>query len=173
MHLRPIWFSLPLFCALSTHASAQGASRSGELQKLDFFIGNWNEAGQMRDDPTKPFAAISGDETCQWAKGGFVVLCEEKTGGPGGGWEGVYILGYDPLSKKYHVHGIERPGNNMHAIGQVVGKQWTWLTDPAPDGSQVRYTFAPATAAARTLVVEVGSANSWAAIANVTYSPRK
>jgi hypothetical protein len=127
----------------------------------------------MRDDPSNPFAAISGGETCRWAEGGFVVLCEEKTDGPGGGWEGVYLLGYDPQSNNYHVLGIEGPGNTMHAVGQVEDDQWTWLTDPAPDGSQVRYTFAPATEGARTLVVEVGSGDSWVAIANVTYSPRK
>jgi hypothetical protein len=135
MRLRPICFFLTLSCSLSTHASAQEAPRSGELQKLDFFIGHWNETGEMRADPSKPLAAISGGETCRWAEGGFVVLCEEKTGGPGGGWEGVYILGYDPQAKDYHVTGIERPGTIMHAVGRVESNRWTWLTDPAPDGS--------------------------------------
>jgi len=148
-------------------------TRSPELQQLGFYVGAWDETGEMRDDPANPFQAISGGETCEWAAGGFAVVCEEKTGGPGGGWEGVYILGYDSEAKQYSVHGIEKPGSSMHGVGHLEGERWIWLTDPAPDGSQLRFTFAPADAGARTLVLEVGAGESYAAIARVTYSPRK
>jgi len=124
----------------------------------------------MREDPAKPFAPISGSETCMWAAGSFAVTCEEKTSGEGGGWQGVYILGYDPATKQYHVHGIEKPGSSLHGVGHVEGDRWVWLTDPAPDGSQVRYTFAPVRAGVRTLVVEVRTGGSWAQIADLTYT---
>jgi hypothetical protein len=127
----------------------------------------------MRNDPTKPFFSISGGETCKWAAGGFAVICEEKTAGPGGGWEGVYILGYDPAAKEYHVHGIERPGNSLHGVGRIESDRWIWTTDPAPDGSLVRYTFSPGCEGRRSLVVEAGSGGKWAAIATVTYTSRK
>jgi len=76
-------------------ALGQDGAKSPALQRLNFYVGRWSEAGQMREDPTKPFKPISGSETCKWAAGSFAVTCEEKMGGQGGGWEGVYILGYD------------------------------------------------------------------------------
>jgi hypothetical protein len=164
---------LGIVCFVPLRAAAQAPPESDALKKLSFYVGSWSEAGQIREDPTKPFAAISGGETCKWAKGDFVVLCEERTSGPGGGWEGVYILGYDPASKKYHVHGIEKPGSSMHAVGRLEGDHWVWLTDPGPDGSQLRYTFVPGGAGTRSLAVEVRSADGWASIVNLTYSPKR
>jgi len=162
---------LALCCLTPLGALGQDAVDSPELLRLNFYVGRWIEAGQMRADPTKPFKPISGSETCRWAAGGFAVTCEEKTSGEGGGWEGVYILGYDPAAKQYHVHGIEKPGSSLHGVGRVEGDRWIWLADPAPDGSQVRYTFAPAGAGVRTLVVELSTGGSWAPIVNLTYTP--
>ena len=168
-----VGFLLALSCLLPARAVGQEAERSPELERLGFYVGAWDETGEMRGDPASPFQAISGGETCAWAAGGFAVVCDEKTAGPGGGWEGVYILGYDAEAGQYHVHGIEKPGSSMHAVGRVEGERWVWLTDPAPDGTQARFTFAPADAGARTLVLEVGAGDSYAAIAKVTYSPRE
>lgn len=154
-------------------ASQAVTTKSAEVAQLQFYVGDWNEAGEMRDDPSKPFKAISGSETCRWTAGGYAVMCEEKTTGPGGGWEGVYILSYDSVGKQYHVHGTEKPGMNMHAVGQLDGSRWIWLTDPAPDGSRVRYIFAQADAGARTLTVDVGAGDQWATIVNIKYMSRK
>jgi hypothetical protein len=136
-------------------AAAQVESRPAEVQRLQFYVGRWKETGQMRDDPSKLFQPVGGGETCKWSAGGYAVLCEEKTEGAGGGWEGVYILSYNAAGQQYHVHGTERPGYNIHALGRLDGDRWIWVTDPAPDGSQVRYTFAPAGAGARTMTVNI------------------
>jgi hypothetical protein len=174
MHMRHLVSGLlTLGCLAPAGTSGQDAAASPDLRRLDFYVGRWSEAGQMREDPTKPFKPISGSETCSWAAGNFAVTCEEKTSGEGGGWEGVYILGYDPASRQYHVHGIEKPGTSVHGVGQIEGDRWVWVTDPAPDGSQLRYTFAPAGAGARTLVVEALVEDSYLQIANITYTPRK
>ena len=127
----------------------------------------------MRDDPAKPFRNIAGGETCSWSAGGYAVMCEEKTTGAGGGWEGVYILSYDAATKQYHVHGTEKPGSNMHAVGRIDGNRWIWLTDPAPDGSRARYTFAPAGSGARTMAVDVGAKENWSRIVDIKYTARK
>ena len=154
-------------------AASQAAKPSVEVQKLAFYVGRWSEAGQMRDDPAKPFKNIAGGETCSWSAGGYAVMCEEKTTGAGGGWEGVYILSYDAATKQYHVHGTEKPGSNMHAVGRIDGNRWIWLTDPAPDGSRARYTFAPAGNSVRTLAVDVGAKENWSRIVNIKYTARK
>jgi hypothetical protein len=50
-------------------AIAQSSTDASALKKLDFYVASWSESGQMREDASKPFAAISGEETCKWAKG--------------------------------------------------------------------------------------------------------
>jgi len=151
-------------------AASQVEARPIEVQRLGFYVGHWNETGGMRDDPNKPFADIAGSETCTWSAGGYAVLCEEKTEGPGGGWEGVYILSYDAAGGQYHVHGTEKPGSNVHAVGRLDGDRWIWITDPFPDGSRLRYTFAPAGDGARTMAVEVGMGDGWFGIVNIKYT---
>ena len=159
-----------LSCMLPNVAASQVESRPPEVQRLDFYVGHWNETGEMRDDPSKSFQPVAGGETCKWSAGGYAVLCEEKTEGAGGGWEGVYILSYDAAGRQYHVYGTERPGNNIHAVGQLDGDRWIWVTDPAPDGTRVRYTFAPAGTGARTMTVEIGAGERWAGIVNIKYT---
>jgi len=153
-------------------AGAQSGSKSDEVQRLQFYVGTWDEAGQMRDAPDKPFQPVAGGETCTWAAGGSAVLCEEKVAGAGGGWDGVYILNYDEAGGQYHVHGTEAPGYNVHAVGRLDGDRWIWITDPAPDGSRIRYTFAPAGDGARSMVVEAGVDEDWFEIVDITYTPR-
>jgi hypothetical protein len=153
-------------------AAAQRTAPPAETRRLAFYVGRWSEAGQMRADPSQPFASISGGEECRWTAGGYAVLCEEKTTGAGGGWEGVYILSYDAAAKQYDVYGTEKPGSHMHAAGRVDGDRWVWLTDPAPDGSRLRYTFTPAGRGARTMTVDAGAGDSWASIVNIRYTRR-
>jgi hypothetical protein len=171
MHLlRSVGAMVGLSCMLPMVAASQVDSRPAEVQRLQFYVGHWNETGEMRDDPNTPFKDVAGGETCKWSAGGYAVLCEERTEGPGGGWEGVYILSYDAAAQQYHVYGTEKPGNNMHAVGQLDGDRWIWITDPAPDGSQARYTFAPAGTDARTMTVEAGAGEGWVSIVNIKYT---
>ena len=158
---------------LPTLAASQVTSGPPGVQRLAFYVGRWSEVGQMRDDPNTPFQAITGGETCSWAAGGYAVVCEEKTAGRGGGWDGVYILSYDAAGDQYHVYGTEKPGNNLHAVGRIDGDRWVWVTDPAPDGTRLRYTFAPVGADARTMTVEAGDGEHWSGIVNIKYTLRR
>ena len=171
--LRYISISIAFAFMLPGTAISQATSQSAEIKRLDFYVGRWSETGQMRDDPSKSFGAISGGETCRWAAGGSAVVCQEKTVGAGGGWEGVYIMSYDSAGKQYHVYGTEKPGVNIHAVGRLESDRWVWLTDPAPDGSRLRYTFTPAGGASRVLTVESGTGDRWSMIVSTKYMPRK
>ena len=100
MHLfRSVGTIIGLACMLPPAAASQAEARPAEVQRLQFYVGHWNEAGQMRSDPNEPFKDVAGGETCTWSAGGYAVVCEEKTEGPGGGWEGVYILSYDAAAR--------------------------------------------------------------------------
>jgi hypothetical protein len=127
----------------------------------------------MRDDPAKPLKAIAGGQTCTWAAGGEAVVCEERTVGEGGGWEGVYILSYDPVGKQYHVDGTQKPGTHLHAVGRFDGARWVWVTDPASNGSRTRYSFDSAFAASRTMTVDAGAPDHWATIVTTKYTRAK
>jgi hypothetical protein len=164
---------LLLALAATSQLIAQSTPKPPQIDRLAFYVGNWTESGTMRADPTKPMQPIGGGETCRWAAGGYAVLCEEQNSGAGGGWEGVYILSYDAGSGKYHVHGTDKPGLNMHAVGEIIGNQWVWMVDPAPDGTQVRYVFTPSGNNARTMVVEVQSGTEWTKVVDMTYSRAK
>ncbi len=163
-------FCIALVFLASGVAAADPAQRSAELERLGFYVGHWTASGTMRADADTPMRPITGAETCSWAAGGYAVVCEEKTEGPGGGWEGVYILSYDAATNEYHVFGTEKPGNNLHAVGKLDGDRWLWLTDAFPDGSRARYMFAPAGAKARTMKVEVGGGTEWLEIVDLTYT---
>jgi hypothetical protein len=78
---RPIGAIVGLSCMLPQVAASQVDSPPAEVQRLQFYVGSWNETGQMRDDPGKAFQPIAGGETCKWSAGGYAVLCEEKTEG--------------------------------------------------------------------------------------------
>ena len=166
--------SFLLLAVLGTaQLGAQSTAKPPGIERLAFYVGSWTESGSMRADPSKPMQPIAGSETCRWSADGYAVVCEEKTSGAGGGWDGVYILSYDAGSGKYHVHGTEKPGVNMHATGEIAGDRWVWMVDPAPDGTQIRYVFAPASDNTRTMVVEIQSGTEWTKIVDIKYSRSK
>lgn len=155
--------------ALPNLAAAQAPSP--EVRSLQFYVGSWTASGEMRGDPSGPFEPVTGYENCSWVAGGYVVLCVEKVSGASGGYEGAYLLHYDAEGGRYEVYGVEAPGTTMHATGRLDGERWHWETDPAPDGSRLRYTFAPAEGSARTMSVEAGAGDEWVGVLNVTYTP--
>ena len=161
---------LLLALAAANQLIAQSTSKAPQIDRLAFYVGKWTESGSMRADPSQPMQAIAGGETCRWAADGYAVVCEEKTSGAGGGWQGVYILSYDAGSGKYHVHGTEKPGVNMHATGEIIADRCVWMVDPAPDGTQIRYVFTPAGNNARTMVVEIQNGTEWTRIVDIKYS---
>ena len=90
-----------LSCMLPRAAASQVASRPAEVQQLQFYVGHWNETGEMREDPNQPFMDVAGGETCKWSAGGYAVLCEERT-------EGLFLpaIGLSNYGKVYHTNTI-------------------------------------------------------------------
>jgi hypothetical protein len=85
MHMRHVvGCLLVLSCLAPVGALGQDGAKSPDLQRLNFYVGRWSKAGQMREDPTKPSKPISGSETCKWAAqyiGGQALLHSFNTEG--------------------------------------------------------------------------------------------
>ena len=159
---------------LAGSGSAAGQQGSGpKVGKLGFYVGTWSGRGLMRDAPSSVFKAISGRETCRWAAGRSAVLCEEKETGPGGGWNGVYLLGYDAKQDSYTLFGIEEPGTVVRGTGKLENNVWKWTAESVAGGSSssARYTFTGDGRKSRMMVVEAPDASGkWFTVANHRYT---
>jgi hypothetical protein len=84
------WAALSGF--LPTIAPAQNALRPPELQRLSFYVGSWSEAGQMRDDPAKPFKPIAGGTFAPSLHGARTLMVEAGTGDS---WQPIANIKYE------------------------------------------------------------------------------
>jgi hypothetical protein len=152
------------------------SAQKPNVGQLGFFVGKWNGRGEMRDGPTATFKAISGGETCKWAAGGAAVVCDEKETGPGGGWEGIYTLGYDAKTDTYSLYGIENPGSVLRGTGKLRNSVWVWNAQSVANGtsSPSRFTFHSDGKSARTMLVEAqDEKGKWFTVANHRYTLTK
>ena len=173
--IRKLACAVVLLAGLSKVATAQPSNPS-PARNLLFYVGTWSARGQMRDAPTSDFKAVTGSETCRWAAGGAAVLCEEKETGPGGGWNGVYLLGYDTKQGVYTLYGIESPGTIVRGTGKLENNVWTWTAESIVEGaaSPSRYVFKGDGNNARTMTVEAPDASGkWFTVLNHRYTRTK
>ena len=168
--------SILLIASMILAGSGNAAGQQGsapKIGKLGFYVGAWTGRGLMRDNPAAVFKRINGRETCRWAAGGAAVLCEERETGPGGGWNGVYLLGYDEKQDTYTLFGIEEPGTVVRGTGKLDNKVWHWTAESITAGSSgpARYTFTGDGKKSRMMVVEAPDASGkWFTVANHRYT---
>jgi hypothetical protein len=168
--------SILLIASMILAGSGSAAGQQGsapKVGKLGFYVGKWAGRGLMRDHPAAVFKGIHGRETCRWAAGGAAVLCEEKETGPGGGWNGVYLLGYDERQDSYTLFGIEEPGTIVRGTGKLEKGVWKWTAESVAAGrsSPARYTLTGDGRKSRMMAVEAPDASGkWFTVANHRYT---
>jgi hypothetical protein len=162
-----------LTSAMSARTLAAQSPAAPKVGEMGFFAGVWKGKGEMRDGPSSPFKAISGGETCRWAAGGAALVCEEKETGPGGGWTGIYLLGYEEKQDTYTLYGIESPGTVVRGTGKLENGVWLWTVENVTGGSSspARYTFRADGKNSRIMLVEAPDASGkWFTVANHRYT---
>ncbi len=136
--------SLAVFAAAAPFAQAPAPPRPGpEIQKLQYFVGQWKFEGETRESPFGPAGKFSGGETCEWFAGGFQVTCRATSTGPTGVITGLSVYGYDAETKQYTFYGIDSTGFNATARGTVSGDTWSfeWAGTMGGKPAKIRATM--------------------------------
>jgi hypothetical protein len=55
-----------------------------EIQKLGCYVGSWEGHGETKAGPFGPAGKLSSEQTCEWFKGDFQVVCRGEEHGPTG-----------------------------------------------------------------------------------------
>lgn len=143
--------AIALGLALGARAQTpQKPTPSPEQKKLGFFVGTWNQEGEIKASPMGPGGKISGSETCEWFTGGFHVVCRSSGSGPMGSFKGLSFLTYSADEKAYFFQGIDSMGTADSGKGTLNGKTWTFLSDEKMGDKLIhsRYTMTETTPAA-------------------------
>jgi hypothetical protein len=101
-------------------------TRGPEHERLNAIIGRWINEGHAINPDGTPGVTIVASDVYEWAPGGFFVVhpAYGRIGDIGVG--GVEIIGYEPASRKYHVHFFDSQGNISRHDLTIQGRTWTW-----------------------------------------------
>lgn len=90
-----------LVFTISIWAQAQAPKPYPELTKFDAFLGHWSSEGEYKDGPLGSGGKVTGERTVKRILGGFFIEFQSTAKGPKGESRSIWIVGYDPLEKKY------------------------------------------------------------------------
>jgi Protein of unknown function (DUF1579) len=114
---------------------------SPELQKLNYFVGNWTSEGDMKPGPMGPGGKITIKEDAKWMDGGFFVVFHSSFTGTMGNGTAIAFMGYDPQEKVYTYDEFNSMGEAVHSKGHLEGDTWTWTNEMkmGPQTIQARF----------------------------------
>lgn len=108
-----------------------------EIQKLAVMVGRFTNEGEVKAGAlglNSPAMKVSGIDECNWTGGGFGLLCTETVDIGGTKEIETYLQYYNPISKKYELHGVRNTGETENQTGTVTGDTWTWLGESSVGG---------------------------------------
>ena len=149
MHRLAISFSFALACAsslITVRAQSQEAlpKPGAEVQKLAVMVGRFTNEGEVKAGalgPNSPAMKVSGIDECNWTGGGFGLLCTETVDIGGTKEIETYLQYYNPISKKYELHGVRNTGETENQTGTASGDTWTWLGESSVGGKTFHQRF--------------------------------
>jgi len=115
-----------------------------ELQKLNYFLGQWMSSGDMKPSPFGPGGKFTDSGHGEWMEGGFFLVIHSEFNSPSMGTsKGVAYMGYDPQDKVYTYDAFSSMGENIHSKGTLDGDTWNWTNDMkmGPKTIKTRYTM--------------------------------
>ena len=125
-------------------ADAPAAPKPGaEHKKLGYFVGKWKTEGDMKDSPMGPGGKMTSDDTCDWFKGGFAIVCRGVGNGPTGPMKSLGIISYSADEKVYTYYGTDNSGMAMTTVpkGTVEGDTWTYNDESKMGGKMVKSRY--------------------------------
>jgi Protein of unknown function (DUF1579) len=121
---------------------SQQPKPGAEIQKLAYYLGTWEGAGEAKDGPFGPGGKLSSTTTCEWFAGGFHLVCRGEEHGPTGKRTFLNIRGYDEKTKGYTEYSVSDLGESEYNTGgTIVGNKrtFTFAIDAGGKPTQLRY----------------------------------
>ncbi len=116
-----------------------------EVQNLGYYVGKWKGQGETKGGPFGPAGKLSSEQTCEWFRGGFQVICRGEENGPTGKREFLNILSYDQEKKAYNEYSISSLGESEYDHdGSFVGGKLTFLLDGDAGGKPAKFRYTEA-----------------------------
>jgi hypothetical protein len=132
-------FLAVLVLCLPSLALPQASGTIADLKKLQYFIGAWTLAGDMKTSPFGAGGKFTGTQQNDWATDGMSVISKWSDSLPTGIDSGKGIYSYDLIRRIYKCHGTSSDGEVEDSTGTVDGETWTWLSNPkGPNGTAMR-----------------------------------
>jgi hypothetical protein len=122
-------------------ASAQAPQMpapSPELQKLNFFTGDWKSEGELKPGPMGPGGKYSSVDRVEWMPGRFFLVLHSTGNVPGMKFLSTSYMGYNPEDKVFTFHEFNSMGEANSSKGTVDGDTWTWLGEGKYEGKVVK-----------------------------------
>lgn len=115
-----------------------------EHKQLQYFVGKWTTASEMKANPFMPAGKMTGMDDCESFAGGFHVVCRSEGKGPMGTVKSLGLLGYHLEDKQYTYMGIDSMGSNDTARGTMPSADtWVYTSEARMGGKTIksRYTI--------------------------------
>lgn len=115
-----------------------------EVQKLSYFVGNWNSEGEVKENSFgMPAGHFTGSDKCEWFTGGYQVVCHSTGKGPMGPMHGLGLISYNGEEKMYQYYGIDNMGFASMSRGKMDGNTWVYTAEEKMGGKTFhgRYTM--------------------------------
>jgi Protein of unknown function (DUF1579) len=110
-------------------AQVGSSSPSPEVNKLDYFSGNWTIEATVNPGPWGAGGKFISNGTCEWLKGGYFVVSRVEFSMPaelGGDGTALAVFGYDADKKSYTEDRFDSQGRHLITTGTLSGDTWTW-----------------------------------------------
>lgn len=117
-------------------------ARPAELNKLDFFAGEWESEATVHGAPGSS-AKYTSTSQGEWMEGGFFLVEHWEFELDGAKGKELSIKGYDPERRVYTYRAFTSYGEVFYDTGTVDGDIWTWLRNEIREGKPTkgRYTI--------------------------------
>ncbi len=120
----------------------QASGTSADHKKLQYFIGTWTLAGDVKTSPLGPGGSYTGTQENEMAADGLSVISIWNEKRPAGSDSGKAIYGYDAVRKIYSYSGTSKDGETENSTGAIKGDSWIWSSNlRTPSGQTMKARF--------------------------------
>jgi hypothetical protein len=117
---------LTVLAATGAYTPARRDTPWPELKKLDYFVGDWFEEGDVKAGLAGAGGRVTQHDHREWMEGGFFVVIHSTFTALKGEGIGIEFMGYDPNAKLYTYDEFYSQGEADHSKGRFEGDKVIW-----------------------------------------------